>query len=502
MDMPVHNEPFCNDAWTSSMQTKTVECQLGMTLDKIAATEANVELFEKLLKLGLATNDIKNFILKQSAQKRILCKPDFKVLRSAMRSKLSDACAFLKRLRRLRDTLKKRIARKYSSRKAYGRKVVDELVSKYREKKILELKKVRRKIEFLKEKEEAEQVIRTAPATTGEFLENVNLFSPEQNSVKPEEPQQPFICDPKIQLSDCERQILAKGPKFMVRQPLDPNEFELELEKMVAKSKFDEMFNGKEDDLSMSQNNVSDSPLPKLPENSPPNDGSSRESVGGNGSNKEVKSNDIIWEETASKMPYNFKTKTLSLGNLQAPAYKYNKEIFLPDVQSPDKEISHQIRKSEMRKVFSKVSQCNSKYSQSFANSQSNLTQNELKGLKSLKNRVKSGEIVVATTDKSKRFAILSKKQYIDAGNCHTKNDIEINPRQIKKIQKNVNDHVFWLNQILQPGLNWNHTDRMSKNVQDWGEQVCLMTCLIKDHKNWSPYSTEPPPHPSSGVWE
>ena len=58
------------------MQNKTVECQLGMTLDKIAATEANVELFEKLLKLGLATNDIKNFILKQSAKKRILCKPD------------------------------------------------------------------------------------------------------------------------------------------------------------------------------------------------------------------------------------------------------------------------------------------------------------------------------------------------------------------------------------------------------------------------------------------
>ena len=91
------------------MQNKTVECQLGMTLNKIAATEANIELFGTLLKLGLATNDIRNFIQKQSAQKRILCKPDSKVLKSAMRSKLSDACAFLKRLRRLRDTLKMRI---------------------------------------------------------------------------------------------------------------------------------------------------------------------------------------------------------------------------------------------------------------------------------------------------------------------------------------------------------------------------------------------------------
>ena len=57
-----------------------------------------------------------------------------------------------------------------------------------------------------------------------------------------------------------------------------------------------------------------------------------------------------------------------------------------------------------------------------------------------------------------------------------------------------MNNHVFWLKEIFGCGKNWGHTDRMSKNLVDKGEQACNMTLLIKDHKDWSPESDKPVP--------
>ena len=124
---------------------------------------------------------------------------------------------------------------------------------------------------------------------------------------------------------------------------------------------------------------------------------------------------------------------------------------------------------------------------------ESNLTSDELNGLQSLKKRIRDGSIIICETDKSKRFATLSPSQYIQAGNVHTMKDIEICPDQIKRLQNNVNDHVWWFNKIMNTGTNWGHEDRMAKNVIDKGEQVCHMQLLIKDHKGWSPGSGTPP---------
>ena len=91
-NMSVCKTSNLNDARTQSLQnTKTVECQLGLTLEKLAATEGNIELFGNLLKLGVATNEVKSFILKQSIHKKVSTKPDFKVQKAIIKSKLQDA---------------------------------------------------------------------------------------------------------------------------------------------------------------------------------------------------------------------------------------------------------------------------------------------------------------------------------------------------------------------------------------------------------------------------
>ena len=101
---------------------------------------------------------------------------------------------------------------------------------------------------------------------------------------------------------------------------------------------------------------------------------------------------------------------------------------------------------------------------------------------------------MIVDTDKSKRFCALTRAQYIESGLVHTKNDLEISHDRVKKIQKNVNDHTKWLAEIFNCGANWNHSKRMNTNLSDGGEQVCNMTLLLKDHKNWSIDSSTPPP--------
>ena len=125
----------------------------------------------------------------------------------------------------------------------------------------------------------------------------------------------------------------------------------------------------------------------------------------------------------------------------------------------------------------------------------SNLTIDEVEGLKSLRKKISDGSLIVCETDKSKRFAIMTRQQYLEAGFVHTKNDIEIEPHMVKKFQKCVNDHVWWARDIFNIGDNWGHSDRMTNNLMDKGEQTCQMTLLCKDHKDWTPDSDKPPLH-------
>ena len=128
-------------------------------------------------------------------------------------------------------------------------------------------------------------------------------------------------------------------------------------------------------------------------------------------------------------------------------------------------------------------------------NFESNLSNEELLGIKSLKKRVKEGSIVICETDKSKRFAVMTKEQFIASGNVHTCKDIVLSQGQIKKLQISVNNHSWWLGRITNCGSNWGHESRMAKNINDEGEQTCNMSLLIKDHKNWKIGSKTPPPH-------
>ena len=489
-----------------AQSTKSVEGRLWVTLKLLAGTEANIHLFGTLKKIGLATNDVGHFVRKQTIHKKANKSVDSKLKKSAMQSKLGDACAYARRLRQTKNALKNKILDKYRNNRQEGKRVVTEFLQRYRVLKLASIERAEKKIQHLKEKDVLKKSFKVLPRNTSEILSGVNLFLSDQKEVTPEPLVGPFICDKSITFTENELKILTKGPKYLVRDELSKEDFKVEVEKMVAKKKIDNMVkdgNGEED---LSADNSS--PCEQFVPNQTLKSAASIDSKHTGGGKPIYSEFNSKWEEWSGHMVYNEANKVLDFGNLQASRYKHNKELFLPQIEKPDSEAAHQTRRVELERVFDRISSScsnidrfaknklstnpvNSSHKQNI--SESNLTSEELSGLSTLRKRIKDGSIVICETDKSKRFAALSPSQYIQSGEVHTQKDIEIGPEQIKRLQNHVNDHVWWFSKIMNTGTNWGHSDRMAKNVIDKGEQACHMQLLIKDHKNWSPESGTPP---------
>ena len=164
-DTSIGNTVDLNDAASQRLQnSKTVECQLKETYKRIAETEANIYVFKTLKSLNLATNDITNFVKKQTIHKRVIVRPDLKVQKIAMKSKIADAVAFAERLRKLRNSLKKKVSRKYADRKSKGRRVLDSLLKVYRQLKESEMKDAKDKIDHIVNREKTKKSLKTAPS--------------------------------------------------------------------------------------------------------------------------------------------------------------------------------------------------------------------------------------------------------------------------------------------------------------------------------------------------
>ena len=325
-----------------------VEGKLWETLRVLAGTEGNIYLFSTLKSLGLATNDVRNFVQKQTIHKRIEKSVDGRLKRVAMQSKLRDACAFAKRLRQDKNCLKRKILMKYRTDKAKGRRIIKDMIMRYRKLKLVEKSDADKKISLYREKNELERSLKVAPTYASELLGNVNIFSASQAEVEPQEPLGPFICDPTIKLSPNELKILSRGPKFMVREDLNNNDFDLEVEKMIVKQKYHRAFN--EDDLS-ELSDYSKTPAPDIGSNG------ANQTCQGAISSKNLGEHDLNckWQELSGQFVYNEVDKVINLGNMKATSYKHNKEVFAPQNESIDLESKHETRRVELKRAFQRI---------------------------------------------------------------------------------------------------------------------------------------------------
>ena len=115
--------------------------------------------------------------------------------------------------------------------------------------------------------------------------------------------------------------------------------------------------------------------------------------------------------------------KEIDINNLRATDLPYNPNVKMPSPVSLEEEMKFQNFKREVNEIAVKIGKQTKKYS--------NLTAEEKEGLKSLKEKSKNEEIICFNTDKSGRWAVDTKENYMTACEKHFENGVrEITPQE------------------------------------------------------------------------
>ena len=112
-----------------------------------------------------------------------------------------------------------------------------------------------------------------------------------------------------------------------------------------------------------------------------------------------------------------------------------------------------------------------------------NLDAQIAKGLKSVSDRIKEGELIVVETDKSGKMLPCDAESYIKMGEVHTSKDQEVNMDTVKEKAADHDSHVSTWIKILSIGSNNKHSHRFRESYMG-GDTPCPLTVLAKDHKN------------------
>ena len=99
----------------------------------------------------------------------------------------------MKQLRQLKNTQKNRLTKKYQLNRSKAKRILDDMVAKYKDVKNWEYLEADKKIKLYKERADVENSVRRAPQHTGEILSGVNVFLADQQDVTPQDPLGPFV---------------------------------------------------------------------------------------------------------------------------------------------------------------------------------------------------------------------------------------------------------------------------------------------------------------------
>ena len=108
----------------------------------------------------------------------------------------------------------------------------------------------------------------------------------------------------------------------------------------------------------------------------------------------------------------------------------------------------------------------------------SNLSRQEADAMISLKKKMKAGALIISQTDKSSRFAVMTKEQYLESGRVHTQKDKKILWKDVSHLQTQVNNHVWWVTQAIQYSGN-KDPKRMMRNVMNHSLEEALFNTLF-----------------------
>ena len=273
----------------------------------------------------------------------------------------------------------------------------------------------------------------------------------------------------KLEMSDDERNVLAKGPKFCIFKRCDPEQFQCGVEKTVVKYKWDVGQDGKNNEVEESTEEWTDE------------------------ERQEQARLDTLAEEIEAETRNVFEeeSKTFNLNKRRVTDCKANSRVILPRALPNEEESKLEVLRMELLEEHRRWT---TEHCDCSGNQEGNLSKEEKAGLKSLRKRINEGDIVVLPTDKSGKFAIMSMSTYMLAGEVHTSKDTEVCLGEVQSNQRKLNGHVSMLCKIFKIGSDWQHEGRVRETMVNNSLAVAPLYLLYKDHKGWTWERGTPPP--------
>ena len=267
-----------------------------------------------------------------------------------------------------------------------------------------------------------------------------------------------------VETSDNVKRILSKEPGFMIHASIDEVEIEVEIEKGLAKARYELMSRGDEEGEEGGERGDEEG-----------RKDSSQQEVGLN--------------------------KTLQYSNLRATDIPTVQRLYEPKQGSLRQEIV-------MESTKEKLMECARKYRSTHCNDKGelkdqNLSKEERQGLKQLKKDVKEKKVVVFTTDKSGKFSIDTTENYEEALLQHTVKDEKVDEcEKVKKIEDKMNLHMRQFNRMFRVGSTHGQEERVTGATTSTNTPAPPMYGLRKDHKEHQDQMKGPPVRPVCGANE
>ena len=260
-------------------------------------------------------------------------------------------------------------------------------------------------------------------------------------------------CHGNVKLTTAEEKVLELPPKFTTYEKINVEECEAQVEKGLAKLRWTKKKKNETEE----------------------------EEEDGNEEDEENR----VW-------PLDLREKTLDLRAMRPTDMPFNKRIYLPPPVDTKTE-------TEMQNLKNRLINVTKEYTSRNKTQDCNLTEEEKKGLKSIKKRE---ETVVYQTDKSGKFSVDSKENYKEACRIHTEKDISITEETHKRMQEEANAHAGSWVKMLRIGENGGtgSQNRVKSNMLVEECPPPPLYSLRKDHKEYDDEVKGPPTRPVCGA--
>ena len=423
----------------------------------LATTEMRLHLMSELLNLKVGLADIEEFNLglKGTLKNKISTKycemQEHKIVKAAMKTKMHDEQITKRKLMKSRNqartTLADALGRNSKRYRTTIRKLRDAALARKNEMRDKYKDKVR-DLKF-KYREDTEERLDKIPDEMQDY-HNLSIFDREKFE-RIQIQSYEVTCVGEIHLSNEEKSVLRMHPKFCVMETLKEGAMNFEIELANAK-------------LRIQLHKENDEKLDDTEE-----------------IELTQEEKDTIEEEEAkSRQTFDPLTKTFDDRRRRVTDLAECNRVTLPKPLPTHQETMIEMRREIHAQIFKKYKQekCTKDGEQ-----ESNLTPEQQAGLKSLKKKIKDGDIIVLKTDKSGKLCVASRDAYVKMGMIHTEKDKKIGWNEIQEMEKQINGHsVAWV-KMHNTGEHHGHHDRVIDSKVSRSKNLSTMYLVVKDHK-------------------